>query len=82
MNIWHWISLLLEVGVAVLGVMLVTGKKKSYGWCIALTFVIYVFYDLARFMALALPPMIMDLGFAIASLSIFWAVLMFYLENK
>jgi hypothetical protein len=46
MNALQLISILLEVLVVALGIMLVVGKKKMYGWCIALTFVLYIFYDL------------------------------------
>ena len=52
MNLLHLLSILLEAVVAALGIMLATGKKKIYGWCIAVTFVLYVVYDLANLLAL------------------------------
>jgi hypothetical protein len=51
MNRLHLLTILLEAVVAVLGVMLAISKKKMYGWCIAVTFVLYVVYDLANLMA-------------------------------
>jgi len=52
MNFLHFVSILLEMVVALLGVMLATMKQKRYGWFIALTFLLYVFYDLAFFLSL------------------------------
>jgi hypothetical protein len=52
MILLHLLSILMEAVVAALGVMLAISKKKMYGWCIALTFVLYVVYDLASLLAL------------------------------
>ncbi len=82
MNIWNLVSLLLEAGVAVLGWLLVVRKGKLYGWLIVLTFAIYIIYDLTRFLAVGLPPVMLDLLFAIASLSIFFAVWAVYANEK
>jgi hypothetical protein len=51
MNLLHLLSILLEAVVAILGIMLAISKKKMYGWCIAVTFVLYVVYDLANLLA-------------------------------
>jgi len=74
MNLLNILSLILEVGAAVLGVWIGLVKNKLYGWLIALTFIIYVVYDLSRFLSMTLPSH--DLLFFIASLSIFIAVWM------
>lgn len=74
MNVWNAVSLLLEVGVVALGLLLALRKGRSYGWLIALTFAIYVIYDLSRFLAVGLAPVLLDMLFVIASLSAFCAV--------
>ena len=72
MNIINFISLLLEVIVVVLGLKIALVKKKFYGWLIALTFIIYIIYDLSRFLKFTLAAH--DLLFLLASASICLAV--------
>lgn len=81
MKILHIVSILLEVLVAVLGVMLAAIKKKRYGFYIALTFAIYVFYDLVNFGDLNVPRNLTYLLFFISSASILWAVWRIYKES-
>ncbi|MFZ2470415.1 MAG: hypothetical protein WAW52_00585 [Methanothrix sp.] len=81
MNMLHLLSILLEVVVAALGVMLAFQKKKMYGWCIAVTFVLYVVYDLANFLAWNISHDTMYMIFFVATLSILWAVWNIFLES-
>jgi len=74
MNFLHFVSILLEMVVALLGVMLATMKQKRYGWFIALTFLLYVFYDLAFFLSLQISQDLLYYVFFIATLSILWAI--------
>jgi hypothetical protein len=80
MNMLHLLSILLEAVVAALGVMLAISKKKMYGWCIALTFVLYVVFDLANLMALNISEDTLYMIFFVATLSILWAVWNIFLE--
>jgi NOL1/NOP2/fmu family ribosome biogenesis protein len=80
MNLLHLLSILLEAVVAALGIMLATNKKKIYGWCIALTFVLYVVYDLANLLALNISQDTLYMIFFVATLSILWAVWNIFLE--
>jgi hypothetical protein len=80
MNWLHLLSILLEAVVAALGVMLAISKKKMYGWCIAVTFVLYVVYDLANLMALNISEDTLYMIFFVATLSILWAVWNIFLE--
>ncbi|MHB8117434.1 MAG: hypothetical protein ACYDHX_01700 [Methanothrix sp.] len=80
MNLLHLLSILLEAVVAALGVMLAISKKKMYGWCIAVTFVLYVVYDLANLMALNISEDTLYMIFFVATLSILWAVWNIFLE--
>ena len=80
MNALQTISVLLELVVVALGLMLVIGKKKMYGWCIALTFILYVFYDLANLLSLHISQDSLDVLFFMATLSILWAIWNIFLE--
>jgi len=72
MNLLNILSLILEVLTMLMGVWIGLAKKQPYGWLIALTFLIYVIYDLSRFLNTTLPAH--DLLFLAASVSIFIAV--------
>ncbi|MFA4967099.1 MAG: hypothetical protein WC624_02640 [Candidatus Margulisiibacteriota bacterium] len=74
MDILQLLSTLLEVGVVVLGGMIVLYKKKNYGWFIALTFGIYVIYDLAKIYSWNIDANALNSLFFIASVSIYWAL--------
>ncbi|MFA5035092.1 MAG: hypothetical protein WC500_04875 [Candidatus Margulisiibacteriota bacterium] len=87
----HLVSILLEVVAVALGLMLVLKKKKLYGWLIALTFSIYVFYDIANFLIntgimyapfMNIPNEFLYTLFFLATLSIVWAVWEMYVEAK
>ena len=80
MNALQTISILLEFVVVALGIMLVIGKKKMYGWCIALTFILYIFYDLANLLSLHVSQDSLDILFFMATLSILWAIWNIFLE--
>jgi len=80
MNLLHLLSILLEVVVAALGMMLAIRRKKKYGWCIAVTFVLYVIYDLANLLALNISEDTLYMIFFVATLSILWAVWNIFLE--
>jgi hypothetical protein len=81
MNLLHLLSILLEVVVAALGMMLSIRKKKMYGWCIAVTFVLYVVYDLANLLAWNISQETLYTIFFVATLSILWAVWNIFLES-
>ena len=49
-------------------------KGKKHGWCLALTFAIYVFYDLANFFDLGIEKAFLSVIFFIATISILWFV--------
>ncbi|MFH1868151.1 MAG: hypothetical protein ABH843_04185 [Candidatus Omnitrophota bacterium] len=74
MNIVQILSLIAEIIVAALGILIVVKKKKIYGLGICLTFGIYVFYDISRFLSVPVPPGLSDTLFLIASASILWVV--------
>jgi hypothetical protein len=73
MGLLHWISILLEIGVSLLGIKLIL-RKKAYGWGILITFGIYTFYDIAKYASFPISSDVLYFLFFIASVSIFWAV--------
>ena len=72
MNLLNVLSLILEALTMLAGLWIGFASKKLYGYLIALTFLIYVVYDLSRFLNASLPGH--DVLFLTASLSIFIAV--------
>lgn len=68
------VSLLIEVVVVFLALMLAVSRGKRYGYLIALTFAIYVFYDAARFLSMSVDQNLTSSLFLIASVSILFAV--------
>lgn len=68
------LSVLIEIIVAIAGVRLATKGKKVYGWFIALTFALYVVFDLSRLEFLPKSEAVISPLFLIASLSILYAV--------
>jgi len=80
MNVLNVSSLIIEAVVATLGFWIALGKKQAYGLFIALTFTIYVIYDLSRFANFSLPWH--DELFLIASISIGLAVLILLIEKQ
>jgi len=80
MNILQVVSISFEVLVALLGLLLLIQKKKAWGAGIALTFAIYVYYDLANLFKFSVAQDILRLVFFIASLSVLWAIWRVYEE--
>jgi hypothetical protein len=70
----QYISIFIELLVAIVGIFIVFNKKKTYGWGFFTTFGIYVFYDIARLLSWNISDNILYVSFFIASLSAFWTV--------
>jgi len=78
MNELQTLSILIEVAVAILGLLIWFHKRKACGGYIFLTFTIYMVYDLAKLWSLAIPELLLRILFAIASISILIAVWRLY----
>ena len=73
------VSIIIEAAVAVLAVLTaLKGRRYAYG--LALTFVIYVLYDTARFAGVEVKEGILSVLFLLASLSALVAVWGWYKE--
>lgn len=75
------VSIIIEAIIVVFSLLTAIKKKKIYGFGIALTFAIYVFYDLARSIPLSISNNILYPLFFIATLSALWAIWMIYRER-
>jgi hypothetical protein len=75
------VSIAIELLIFALGLILALQKKKIFGWFIALTFGIYFFYDLFRFLDAAISPDLLSVLFFVASLSILCAVWLIYRDH-
>ena len=69
------ISIVLESVIAVSAMALALLKRKVYGYGLAVTFAIYVFYDLVKLFNLQVSSGTLAAGFFVATLSALWAVL-------
>jgi hypothetical protein len=78
MNSIQNFSILIELAVAILGLLIWIQKKKAYGALILLTYVLYMVWDISKLWALAIPELVLRLLFAVASISILLAVWKLY----
>lgn len=75
------IAVLLEMGVAVIALLIATRYRKSYGWCIVVTFSLFVLFDLGRIFVLPVPDAAHSLILLIACGSMLYGVWMLYREQ-
>jgi hypothetical protein len=78
----QYISIIIEVVVAIIGLLIFIKKKKSYGLGIFTTFFVYVFYDLSKLNNYQVSIDGLYFLFFIATLSMLLSVWMIYKENK
>jgi hypothetical protein len=74
-------SIAIEIIIAIVAVVIATKKQKPFGWFVALTFALYVCFDLSRLSLIPLPPEGMSGLFLVASLSMLGAVWLMYTEK-
>ena len=78
----QYVSIIIELIIAIIGLLIVFQKKKTYGWGIFVTFGIYVFYDLSKMISFSINPDLLYGLFFIASLSALWFVIMIFKEKR
>jgi hypothetical protein len=81
MNTIQTFSILIELVVAIIGITIWLQKKKSYGGFIFLSFIIFVFYDIARLWDFGVSELILCILFAISCISMLLAVWQIYKSN-
>ncbi len=81
MEILQLISIILEAIIVLIGISIALAKKAALGWGFAVTFGIYVFYDLARYLHWQTEQTILQGLFFVATISAFWAIWSVYKEK-
>jgi hypothetical protein len=81
MEVLQLISIILEAIIVLIGIAIALAKKAALGWGFALTFGIYVFYDLAQYMHWQTDQTVLRGLFFFATLSAFWAVWSVYKQK-
>ncbi len=76
----QYIAIIIEGAIAAVGLLIAVRKKRTLGFGIFLTFIIYIFYDLARLTSLEISDLILYPIFFIATLSMLWVVILIYQE--
>lgn len=72
------IAVLIEVAVTGVALVIATRQKKSYGWCIAITFGLFVLFDIGRLVSLPIPDEAHALIFLVACGSMLYGVWLMY----
>ncbi len=76
----QYVSIGIEALIVLFALLIGYKKGKKYGYGIALTFAIYVFYDLTKVIPLTIPNEVLYPIFFVGTLSILWAVWTMYKE--
>lgn len=74
------IAVLIEVAVTGIAVIIATRYRKSYGWCIAVTFGLFVLFDIGRLVSLPVSEAAHALIFLVACGSMLFGVWLMYTE--
>ena len=75
------ISITLEFIIVVVSLLLAIQKRRVYGWGFAITFAIYVFYDLANLYGWEVNAALLSVSFLAATLSALLAIQMLYKKS-
>lgn len=67
-----------EAFVALTAVRIAVQKKKAYGWFIAITFTLFVLFNITRIFSLAMPRELDALVFLAAGASMLWAMVLIW----
>jgi hypothetical protein len=78
MIVIHLFSILLEAVIVLIALFIAVQRKKFYGFGFALTFAIYVLYDLANQFHLAIAQNLLILVFFVATVSALYSMWMLY----
>jgi hypothetical protein len=80
--IFQYISIVIELLIAAMGLLIFFKKKKKYGLFIFLTFFIYVLYDASKILGSYLNSNFWSFMFFIATISAFYAVWQIFKDKK
>ncbi len=74
------LAVLLETGVAVTALLIGARYRKAYGWCIAATCALFVFFEISRIFFLPVPDTAHSLILLVACASMLYGVFLMYRE--
>jgi len=74
------LAILIECAVAVIAVLIATRKNKTYGWFIAITFALFVIFDVDRIVLPTIISSLNSLFLLVACASMLYAVWLIYRE--
>lgn len=77
----NFISIILEAVVVIFGLMIAIKKRRGYGEGLALTFLIYVFYDLARLLGWQINDTFLSISFLVANISAVISIYSIYRDS-
>lgn len=74
------LAILIECAVAVIAVFIATRKNKTYGWFIAITFALFVIFDVDRIVLPTISSSLNSVFLLVACASMLYAVWLIYRE--
>ena len=74
------IAVVLEIAVTVIALLIATRKKRAWGWGIAITFGLFVLFDIFRIFELPMPEAFHAFIFLVACGSMLYAIWLMYGE--
>jgi hypothetical protein len=80
-NLLQTLAILIEVAIAAVAVLIAVQNKKVYGWFIALTFVLFVLFDIGRVFMVEISGDVHSLIFLAACASMLYAVWLIWKET-
>jgi hypothetical protein len=80
-NLLQTLAVFVEVTIAAFGALIAVQNRKAYGWLIAVTFALFVLFDIFRIFALPLSADLHGFIFLIACCLMLWAVWILYSER-
>ena len=75
------VAVVLEVAVTAVALVMAIRQKKTYGWCIAVTFGLFVLFDIGRLFSLPITDAAHSLIFLVACGSMLYGVWLMYQER-
>ena len=74
------IAVVIEVAVTAIAAIIALRRKKSYGWCIAITFGLFVLFDIGRLFSLPVSDETHALIFLVACGAMLYGVWLLFRE--
>jgi uncharacterized membrane protein len=74
------IAVALEIAVTVIAIIIATRKKRAWGWGIAITFGLFVLFDIFRIFELPMPEAFHSFILLVACGSMLYAIWLMYEE--